>query len=523
MARFEDLPNELLEQIIDYTHGDDLVNLATTGRHIHELSQPALERHRELQKRYRKISTHAVSKNFLEQKNFLEPITTDIIKDPLIGLYVTSLRIEGWFTSWTTEDLDPYLPKHERYSETTISILHKAVHDNVHLCEQDKISWLLHIETGDEGPVVALLLLLLPNLHKLYIRTQHALTLQSNDCSCLYTVLESALKKGPSVPPLPRLDSVELESYGDQSFHTLRRFVQLPSLRIMRGCALRARIDEENLMHTSTESVNIKALILRECDIDTTLIASTIECTKSLECFSYSAIHAHVGQWNLQTQPDPYWIRSTLLAHARDTLRFLQFLPHAISVKRIPPNSAHHYLGSLRGFRVLETLSVDFLLLFGSNLLGRHTFGTQLPASLCNLLLCRPFTWFPAEALNRTHRDNEESDEAQEGNRNPSATKKRNETTPKAPVIGAPVLQLALQKLPKEKRQRLPKLSKMMIVGVEEGTVKEILASGLIEEFLTVDTTLSVISRETEEAGDSRLFSAQQRWYYEGMDFSMSL
>lgn len=52
MTTLMNLPNELLQKVVDDAYREDLVNLVSTCRRIFALSQSGLKRHRELQSRY---------------------------------------------------------------------------------------------------------------------------------------------------------------------------------------------------------------------------------------------------------------------------------------------------------------------------------------------------------------------------------------------------------------------------------------------------------------------------------------
>ncbi|KAL8661995.1 MAG: hypothetical protein Q9202_005121 [Teloschistes flavicans] len=519
MAVLADLSNELIEIVINFTYRENLVNLATTCHRIHDLSQPALKKHRDLQHKYGKTLTNIASDVFLER------ITTDLIKDFRIGLYVTQLRIEGWFIVGLGEGSDPDDVYHTLCSESTLSLLTEAAHDRLPL-STDLIR--KSVYSGDQGPVVALLLLLLPNLRTLCIHIVEQPTMEPIDCFYLNAALDEAnpkmgarLKK---LPYLPKLESVDLNCAGSCSIGTVERFMQLPSLRILQLAGLSASHIETEMKHQAWDGPStLKALIFRECGIDSRLMSSMIELHSGLECFSYSAIDMYENNMILnlfEAQPDPYWVRLSLIATSRDTLQVFQFLPHAIDEKKMTPNTVHRYLGSLRRFRNLRTVIVDFLLLFGGDLLGRHTFMTELPASVRNVLLYIPYPSDLGVHGGSFHSDDEET----EGEEDVVATAipKRDRGRPEEPVISANVLGYALRKLLEGKKKFLSNMSNLKIVGLVEEVAKEVSACGVIEALHGVGVDVSLVTRMSGEAFDflhgikSDGFYDKKPWYYEG-------
>ena len=521
-----DLPSELLEKIIFNTYREDLVNFATTNTRIHTLAKSALERHQRLLDEYSRICGTG-------EEGFWAKLVVRIIKNPVIGRYVTDLEVHGLFAVWTADYQGLGYAEHNKYPESMMSMLRKVISNKSYLTDQSKDLWVERLERGDENAVIALLPPLLPNLSRLKIAIAEWVP-SVYEYTCLHAALDEALEN-PNLMLLSKLHAVKLTTEGWRSLHTFKRFIQIPSLRIMQGCNLQARNYDPTLMHTSIERSSIKTLILQECEIDTKLAASAIESTKHLECFSYTALHREA-----RSQPDPYWIRGSLLASARDTLRFLQFIPHPVEEGVVAPNSVYRYLGSLRGFRVLETVIVDCLLLFNGFLAGRHSFGTELPRSIRNLLLHVGEIETPSDfsedgmsssasassASSSSSSSNDAGDimggarEANEGSS--SITKSIMRASPNQVSISTPMLS-ALQKLLDEKEHYLPNLSLLRIVGLDKEVVEAVLSSGIRERFSAIGIAFSMAPKDSVEA-DQFVLKLQnfavykvKPWYHEDM------
>ena len=515
MALLMDLPNELLEKVVSNTYREDLVNFAITSKRIHALARSALERHRELQAEYSGVfDSHSDS-------GVLARLVVNIIQDPRIGCYVTDLAIRGWNKAWMAEYQGSGYPEHDEYPEITMSCLREAIRNKPYLTDEARVSWLMGLEKGDEEPLIALLFSLLPNLSKLTINTSSHLGFEEIECLRLQFALDEVLET-PSRSLLSKLHTVELKSGAWNAFDTFRRLIQIPSLRIMRAAGLLTRNYDTPLMHASIERSGIRTLILDHCDTGTKAIASAIESIKSLECFSYLDMTDHAAE----TQPDPYWIRVSLLANARDTLRFFQYFHRPVKEDSVLRNITHRYLCSLRGFRALETIVVDHLLLFSNDLQGHHTFATELPRSSRNLLLhvgnIEDFSEDDSSLSSSSI--SEDSDERQQTNQVPSGTKRSIRGAAETPSITAPALKLTLQRLLDEKEQYLPHLSNLRILGLDEEVVREVSSSGLVEKFLANGIDFSMAARDSAGAKlfvhriQNYGFHNEKPWYHEDMD-----
>ncbi|KAL8827439.1 MAG: hypothetical protein Q9191_003187 [Dirinaria sp. TL-2023a] len=511
MALLMDLPSELLEKIIFSTYREDLVNFAITNSRIHALAKSALERHRELLDEYSGILN-------AYDEGPLAKLVVDIIQDPVIGLYVTALAIPQLLVAWKTEYEGLGFPEHPEYPQSTMSILRRLISNKRGLTNQSRALWLERLEKGDEDPVVALLLPLLPNLSTLSIGTS---TRDRDDCTCLQAVLDEAVES-PSLFLLPKLHTVALVSDGRLSLPTFRRFIQIPSVRIARGSGFTESLDDSTLTQPSSQCSNIRTLVLKECGIDTKLAASLIESTPHLECFSYVA-----SQREANNHLDPYWIRVSLLANARDTLRFLQLLPDPIYKDEINPTGDRRYLGSLRGFHTLETVIVDCSLIFNDSFTGRRTFGTELPSSLRNLLLhdgskegsCEDDVWSTtSDDANDNLRVTEEAERSSS-----NATKSNTKRASSIPGDSMRILKLALQKLPDEREHRLPDLATLRIVGLDEHVVFEISLSGMSERLRDAGIAFSMAAKGGQEANlyffklQNYAIYNEEPWYHKDM------
>ncbi|KAL9576357.1 MAG: hypothetical protein Q9212_007167 [Teloschistes hypoglaucus] len=494
MSLLSDLPNEVAEVLVGQVYREDLVNLATTCKWMHALSQPGLKTHRDLQRKYGQTLSITANDDLLVQ------LTIDVIKNFRVGLYVTKLCIVECFHT------SRQAPLRFKCSEYTLSLLQGAATDKLPLP-----ATLIRkaVRSVDQTPVVALLLQLLPNLRTLQMH------MSSWHTSTWYSFLQATLDKADprtaarrkELPCLSKLNSVDLFCSGPNSFDTFERFRKIPSLRILRVRGLSVNRTNTEMNHRAWDGLcTVKALIFMKCEIETTLMSPILESQCGVEYFSYTSIELVENDDTPKdghlkaspppslppkvstVQPDPYWVRLSLSATSRDSLQVFQYLPHAIVSDAKIATHAHRYLGSLKGFSSLRTVMVDFCLLFGGALLGRRTFMTELPRSIRNVLLYIP----PNDTL---------------------------------PVVSAEVLRHHLHWLLRGKTEHLPTISNVLILGLGKEVVRAVLACAVIKALRSEGVEVTLVERTGKVFQDFQLqiksdgFYHEKPWYYEGIDF----
>ncbi|KAI4197717.1 MAG: hypothetical protein LQ350_005735 [Teloschistes chrysophthalmus] len=278
MCLLTDIPNEVVTIILDDVYRDDLVNLATTCKWIYGLSQPALKKHRDLQRKYGKTLSITANDDFLVQ------LTTDTIKDFRVGLYVTRLRIVDCFLALHQQ------PLKLQCSESTLSLLERTAYDRVPL---PRTLIRKSLRSGDQTSVVALLLQLLPNLRTLqiYMSSWHTPNQHRSLMAALEKTNPRIVARRKELPCLSKLNSVDLFCSGPKSFDTFERFRKVPSLRILRVWELSANRTNTEMNHRAWDGLStVKALIFMKCEIDSTLMSPILESQCGLEYFSYTSI-----------------------------------------------------------------------------------------------------------------------------------------------------------------------------------------------------------------------------------------
>lgn len=88
MARLSTLPNEVLRMIIGQVMPEDLENFAQTSKHIQSVSASAVENHRRLIRKYKRLSGTATV-------DAVERLLKSVLANPRIGHYVKEFEICG--------------------------------------------------------------------------------------------------------------------------------------------------------------------------------------------------------------------------------------------------------------------------------------------------------------------------------------------------------------------------------------------------------------------------------------------
>jgi len=241
----------------------------------------------------------------------LAKLTANILRDPRIGLYVSRLNIDGWFTKWRAPDLGSDLPVHNEYPKDTMHVVGEAGAIIEVLFKSEIDTWLGSLKDGDEDAVIALLLLYLPNLETLSLET-------ASDCKFLRLALEYAQGRSDQ-GRLSRLHSVNLVSEGLQSFEIFQDFARIPCVRVIRASWIRNWGDPMLVSPTAGEC-KLESLLFSHCRLESKALHSFIVNTSGLRCFSF------VFEEIAFASADLYWIRAGLSTTANDTLEYLQLI-----------------------------------------------------------------------------------------------------------------------------------------------------------------------------------------------------
>lgn len=222
MARFPDLPNEIVlmvwRQVLD---PETIENFALTSKNVYALGSSFVKEHNELKSEFSCISV-CEDDAYTSAGDALK----DLLLNPRAALYVRSIYVDGWRTSW---DLySPYgileFTPHVDYFDMELFI--HAVETSPFVPESEVPSWIEALESGDEGAVLALIIMRLPNVRLFELSSVN------RDESYLPDVIRR-IANSPDTDTLSRLTRVRLGRgkcmvSGDVDWEDT--FFQLPSV-----------------------------------------------------------------------------------------------------------------------------------------------------------------------------------------------------------------------------------------------------------------------------------------------------
>ena len=280
MLELLNLPNELLCQISEQVHRDDIENFAIACRKIFELSKGVLVRHRS-RKRFRKMELQIrFGNNFLGdlesgecRKYHPGHLLVSLLADHEIAAYISALRVttsgsdeqepddDSGFNAFTSleedEVCDPLRAEMELYKERIRSILQKS---SCTEDEDDVDEFFEMILAGHQGATVGLIISLLPNLSHL--------TLDGflDGAAVLDTMLQNILsKKRDHEQALTSVTDLEIDSrdgnIGSNRSNFVEPLARMSSLKRFSGIALESygqRMGDEIDRPCSIEELEIE-------------------------------------------------------------------------------------------------------------------------------------------------------------------------------------------------------------------------------------------------------------------------
>ena len=348
MAGFSDLPSELILMLWHRVEVDDVCNFSTASKRVYSLSREKLREHCDLKRRLSTISNQG------PKSGVFPNVLKEILVNPRAALYPSILRVDCFFLEW--DDYRPAVLKddlHLRLPDDELELFKQAVKNTGRLTESEVNDWIKSIDEGDEDPLIALLLLLLPNITTLHY--QSFLPTQP----CIDKALELMTEYEPP-GSLTKLRNVHFKGIDDvdpyqeySDFEVIRDFASIPSVRSISG--QRLGTDANDLMFSRwfpPSSSNLTSLDLIDSDINPKSLSEFLFITHELQRFNYIPSRPN----NLPETFDPFWIRTALQSNAMGTLKSLRLLPNG---------HARILMGSLNEFKCLESLETDFRLLFG--------------------------------------------------------------------------------------------------------------------------------------------------------------
>ena len=358
MTQFIDLPNEIVALIAQNVYPRDIVNFSSTSKLIHSLCERSLKVYQEMKRIYKTC-------RFPGHTNLLAYLLSDIILQPTAALYVESLTTGVHFSGWREFIEHKTGPLHAPYPQSMMSRFAQAMADTI---PSDQVStWTAALESGDQDPVLALILLRLPGIITLELKV--GITLQ-----CLFQTLIRSLE-APRVPFLSALTTLHLDledsdvgELGSMDkewrWQAINIFASLPSLQsvTMRQIPVEESVSDRAYL-LQPRSSNVTSITIRESFVPEQPLYKFLQGFKSLRRFTY------ITHFFLQ---DPVWTHTALLAHCKLSLEYLY----------LNVSWGDSYMGSLRDFENLKEVYTPRSYLLDDRYPESQALAKVLPASI---------------------------------------------------------------------------------------------------------------------------------------------
>jgi len=377
MATFADLPNELISKILHQTAPSDIEALSAISTNVHLQAARLLREHRELRKQYTILRTPA-SGSDEEEGNWLAGLLMMILHNPRIALYITELHLNFWQDSWDVLHSGHHSPAsvsryHLSYPTDMLEQFEETTRSMELILPREVDGWMNAIRRGDEDPIIALLLLHLPNLRSL----AYELYCQPSQHKVLKTIRR--IGEAKNQPRLLELKEVNLD-YESRWEHTetcdlSSAFMSIPSVQSFRTASSYPIEDEDAIkIFLQTWASNVTNLKFTGGWIRANSLCEVIKKTKYLRSLTWDAYPDYGGEGVF----DYLSISESLQMNASATLESLTL--HSQRYGAIP-------LGSLRDLVALREISTEVAILFSSDGKDISTWPERLPPNIEKLTL----------------------------------------------------------------------------------------------------------------------------------------
>ena len=366
MVTFSQLPNEMIMWIWEYVlEPQDVESFALVSKHISAIGAPFVDEHNKLKKENASFRV-----GFLTTEDAPMLLLRKILLWPRVAFYVTHLSIGPLLTDWDdlNNNIDPELSSyHFAYPADDMELFVEAIRKADSVPRNEVEAWVTELKDGVEAPIVALLLLLLPNLCTMTLGIE-------SDFWCQLTETFKRISETKDSPFLTRLTTVNLDvhkRFGDEvmDWELLSMSATLPSVQSIHVARI-GLIDIERLIKQTRSfepgSSTIEELSFIESSICPKSMFQLFESIKALKRFTYS-------NPDEDTQPfEPFWMGKALVAYAKHSLELLKITAEQ--------TEGVGTLGSFRGCTKLRELETEIHLLVEKDRF--HTLADLLPVSI---------------------------------------------------------------------------------------------------------------------------------------------
>ena len=344
---FSNLPSEILLQISGYLPPCDLLSFVLTCRHFYDVCESALLKHQHFYSHHRTISLLPDKNTFSQFFYFLHK--------PHLRMYPRHIDIGEYEPGQYCRIVSP---DHFQLSNDEMVELEVYMSDahRSRVPEEMLEMWTESVRVGDEAPIIALFLTLLPNLRSLrWARLEDypdflspVLGLWEDDPEVNQQMMRAG-NGGSRIKEVYVTPKYEHDGAPTLTLMNISLFLALPALKTLHAekvCDTASRSDVR-LPAGSDGVCGLETLVLENSNISQRSLTPFLEPVGALKSFSYTFD---------ETLPPWTWIwldlANLLVWRFQYTLRELRLgLPYAISGRRELPRV-------IRDFKVLQVLSI---------------------------------------------------------------------------------------------------------------------------------------------------------------------
>ena len=366
MTGFNDIPNEIILGV--WTHvlaPEDIASFALVSKPVFALGTSFLEEYHRLRSRYT-----IVENNRSGDDCTLAHLLNDVLLNPHIAFYVRHLHVYSCRESWEIQYIDWHDTDGQEdlsYPEPYMNLFRNEIRSADYLLPSETNAWIQFLENGQEEPILASLLNLLPGLCTLKLEATPFVT-------NLFTVLHRIIKKSSS-ESFPRLKNIYLSGISSdetEGIRLVKLFLSLPSVEKIScysfaGIWPKRRIPDYII---ATRSSLITELVFDSCDDITQGLSSLLEGIKALKKFTYVLSGETINASSLH---------STLTQHCRYSLEYLKLARFQCEYGNA---SFTGTLGSLHWFKQLKELDLEFSLMVNPGAGRQFVIPDSLPSSV---------------------------------------------------------------------------------------------------------------------------------------------
>ena len=352
-------------------------SFALASKTIYSLGSSVIEEHNRL-----RSELSSIFSSDADNCSPLAELLGTLLFNPRAALYVRNISVDGWRDVWDHPNADPECEScHLPYTDMTMKLFQQAVEDSPFIPKDQVESWIEELLDGDEGAVLSLLVMRLPNVKSLNISRMGA-----SGFHLLTTILHIAQSQDTGT--LSRLMDVQLSRTSWAMTGWVQAFSALPSVEAIKVSGYCHEHDwdfadfqaesQNPRIALPSKSSAVTHLTLGNCAITTERICRTLNGLQALENFDYLGAAGSMGIL------EPQKMVSALLANARHSLQTLCLT-----------SSEEHISGTvnLADFEVLKEIDIESELLSSDT--GRINFTESLPPAVeeVRLYRLRRFRW----------------------------------------------------------------------------------------------------------------------------------